>query len=125
MQTKYGKVLKFTVGTDKDCYVLVVIIGDQIDFYTGYESIGDLTHSFGERYTGDTDEKIESRVNELYKAGYFHWAYYENGKRVEEELTEDYLFENKEPEIIFDEWVQLNRNTDDLIGGNGINYREE
>ena len=114
-----GKVLKVTMPKDENKYVLVMIINGRISYYTGFEDLDGLTLSFSERYTGDSDEKIIERVNYLYKAQQFHWAWHTwNGTRVEEELLERYLSENKDPEIIFDEWVEENCDIDNLVGGN-------
>lgn len=114
-----GKVLKFTMPDNKDRFVLAIIFGDKISFYTGLESIGDLEFGFGEQYNGDSNTKIRNNVDDLYCAGYFHWAWHTlDGERVEEELMKRYFEENNDSLIIFDDWVKFNCNIANLKGGN-------
>ena len=114
-----GKVLKVTMPDDKNKYVLVIIINDSISYYTGFEDIDGLTLYCASRYRGESDEMIIAEIENLYNAKMFHWAWHtRNGTRVEEELTQRYLMENRDPETIFDEWVEENCDIDNLVGGN-------
>lgn len=116
---KVGKVFKITMPKDKNKYVLVIIINGNISYYTGFEDLDGLTLSFSELHRGNSENKIIEKVNSLYNARYFHWAWHtREGRRVEEELIERYLSENKDPEITFDEWVEENCDINNLVGGN-------
>jgi len=114
-----GKVLKFTMPSDKDKFVLVIIIGEMASYYTRFENIDGMTLAFSERYIGDSDVKIRNKIDSLYSAGYFHWAWHTlDGERMEEELSKRYIEKNTDPEITFDDWVRENCDTLNLQGGN-------
>ena len=114
-----GKVLKFTMPDDKNRFVLVVIINNKIDYYTGLEDIGDLEYIAGQEYYGENDNEIRKDIDNLYTSGQLHWAYYSiDGCRLEEELMEKYIETNTDTVLSFDDWVRLNYDLTQLKGGN-------
>jgi len=111
-----GRTLRFSIPDSDNKFVLVVIEGDRIEYFTGFRNIGIIDSAFAESYRGATDAEIRDNVLKLYKASYFHWAWYRlDGTRAEEELTSEYIAENTDPEVIFDEWVAENYDINDFL----------